>query len=424
DLAFESPPLVCFGPASESSGALMSGNLKITIMADVLELTQVSMELVATISTRRPIHPNCKACRSRTSTMKKWNFFEKSLQLQRGTHLYPFSYLFDGALPATTSSALATIEYELIATIFPRVDQYKAMVANRPLKLSRSILPGTDKTSQRVFPPTSLNAVLVIPKVCNPGSHFMGTLSFTGVQTKEMARWKLKKISWRIDEIAKVISPACKIHLQRIPGSEGKGGMEYTDTRTVGAGDIKEGWKSDWSAHEGGRIEMEIEFSTHIAAKPCCDVEDTAEDNSGSGVTVSHALVIEAVVFEVMIAGKNGNFVESLPSGSARVLRMQFPIVMTERSGLGISWDNEIPPMYHDIPPNSLPSYDQTKPSASNEDLSTMHTIIGRGHTPNPFMMQGSTSAGPSASSPHDHLAPPLPGQNHRLHQLNQGRHT
>jgi hypothetical protein len=359
--------------------------------------------------------------------MKKWNFFEKSLKLQRGTHLYPFSYLFDGALPATTSSALATIEYELIATIFPRVDQYKAMVANRPLKLARSILPGTDRTSQRVFPPTSLNAVLVVPKVCNPGSHFMGTLSFSGVQAKEQARWKLKKISWRIDEIAKVISPACKVHMQRIPGGEGKGGMEYTDTRIVGAGDLKEGWKTDWTAHDGGRIEMEIEFSTHIAAKPCCDVEDTAGDGSGSGVTVHHTLVIEAVVFEVMIAGKNGNYVESLPSGSARVLRMQFPVVMTERSGLGISWDNEIPPMYHDIPPNSLPSYDQTKARDSNEDLSGIHTIIGRGHTPGPSQMQGGSSqangSGPSSShsSQHD-LAAPLPGQYHRLHQLNQGR--
>lgn len=131
----------------------MSGNLKITIMSDALLLQQVKMELKAKIGTRRPIHPNCNACKTRTSIMKIWNFFENETRLPRGTHLYPFSYLFSGKLPASTSSALASIEYELVATIYPRSDQYKAMVANRPIKLARSILPGIDKTSQRVFPP-------------------------------------------------------------------------------------------------------------------------------------------------------------------------------------------------------------------------------------------------------------------------------
>lgn len=266
------------------------------------------------------------------------------------------------------------------------------MVANRPLKLSRSILPGPDKTSQRVFPPTTLNAILSIPNTCNPGSHFMGTLAFTGIQV-ENKRWKLKKINWRIDENSKAISPACKAHKSRIPGPGDKGGIEYTDTRIVGAGDIKDGWKADWTAHEGGRIEMEVEFSTHIAAKPACDVDDSAE--TGSGVVVSHVMVVEAVVFEVLISGKPGNYVESLPNGSARVLRMQFPICMTERSGLGISWDNEIPPMYRDIPTMHLPSYDQAK-SDSHEDLSALPVHIGRGSTPAPG---GAASSSASSSA-------------------------
>ncbi|KAL3234505.1 Protein LDB19 [Nakaseomyces bracarensis] len=48
----------------------------------------------------------------------------------------------------------------------------------------------------------------------------------------------------------------------------------------------------------------------------------------------------------------------SVPTGAARVLRMQFRINVTERSGLGISWDEEVPPMYHDIKLLSPPSYD------------------------------------------------------------------
>lgn len=413
-----------FGPANESSGALMSGNLKITILSETLDLQQVKMELLAHISTRRPIHPNCKACKSRQSIMKTWNFFEHTTTLRHGTHLYPFSYLFPGKLPATTSSALASIDYELVATIYPRVEQFKAMVANRPLKLARSILPGPDKTSQRVFPPTTLNALLTIPNMCNPGSHFMGSLAFTGIQV-ENKRWKLKKVNWRIDEISKCVSPACKLHKSRIPGNENQGGIEYTDTRIVGAGDIKEGWKTDWTAHENGRIEMEVEFSTHIAAKPACDVDDSGED--GSGIVVSHVMVVEAVVFEVGISGRPGNIVESLPNGSARVLRMQFPVIVTERSGLGISWDNEIPPMYRDIPAMHLPSYDQSK-NESQEDLSALPSLIGRGSTPAP----NQHTPPPGSSSQHqEYVSPPVfhgsSAQNYgasHLHQVNRSNAT
>lgn len=48
----------------------------------------------------------------------------------------------------------------------------------------------------------------------------------------------------------------------------------------------------------------------------------------------------------------------SVPTGAARVLRMQFRINVTERSGLGISWDEEVPPMYHEIQTNAPPSYE------------------------------------------------------------------
>ena len=45
------------------------------------------------------------------------------------------------------------------------------------------------------------------------------------------------------------------------------------------------------------------------------------------------------------------------PTGAARVLRMQFKLNFTERSGLGVSWDDEVPPLYEEVrrveaPPN------------------------------------------------------------------------
>jgi len=37
---------------------------------------------------------------------------------------------------------------------------------------------------------------------------------------------------------------------------------------------------------------------------------------------------------------------------------MQFHIVLTERGGLGVAWDEEQPPMYEDVPA-SPPTYTQ-----------------------------------------------------------------
>lgn len=56
----------------------------------------------------------------------------------------------------------------------------------------------------------------------------------------------------------------------------------------------------------------------------------------------------------------SGSRVISVPTGAARVLRMQFRLIVTERSGLGISWDEEVPPIYQDIKLLSPPSYERS----------------------------------------------------------------
>jgi hypothetical protein len=41
---------------------------------------------------------------------------------------------------------------------------------------------------------------------------------------------------------------------------------------------------------------------------------------------------------------------------------MQFTLVVTEKSGMGISWDEEQPPVYEDVP-NSPPGYPRMEES-------------------------------------------------------------
>ncbi|CCE65399.1 hypothetical protein TPHA_0L00430 [Tetrapisispora phaffii CBS 4417] len=53
----------------------------------------------------------------------------------------------------------------------------------------------------------------------------------------------------------------------------------------------------------------------------------------------------------------NNMKIVSVPTGAARVLRMQFRLVVTERSGLGISWEDEVPPLYQDVKSFCPPDY-------------------------------------------------------------------
>lgn len=207
------------------------------------------------------------------------------------------------------------------------------------------------------------------------------------------------------------------------------------EIRTVASGDLRNGWKSDFSGT--GKIELIAELScfnlssaacphyTHVSSeKPIeqpiihptvsCDIDDPI-----LGITVSHLLIVEVVIAEETLqptnnnsltpsnshtgvkssskpdqrlaelspvfanhiqpstsssahptdsvtpstssntASKNdsGSSVIGVPTGSARVLRMQFKICITERSGLGIAWDDEVPPMYDDVSALSPPTY-------------------------------------------------------------------
>jgi len=60
------------------------------------------------------------------------------------------------------------------------------------------------------------------------------------------------------------------------------------------------------------------------------------------------------------------------PTGSARVLRMQFNMNTTARAGMGISWEDECPPRYDDVP-SSPPTYETlVGVSDSVEDLTNI----------------------------------------------------
>jgi len=156
-------------------------------------------------------------------------------------------------------------------------------------------------------------------------------------------------MTWRIDEHVKMVSPACAKHVAKLgpDAPEEKKSVAHADVRTIGTEDIKDGWKSDYSGPDGC-IELEFPIGIRPGSKPICDVK--ARD----GTEVMHVLIVEMIVGEDMCPLKKPK--QSTPTGAARVLRMHFNMVVTERAGMGISWDKEQPPLYENVPA-SPPAY-------------------------------------------------------------------
>ncbi|KAI9740253.1 MAG: hypothetical protein M1834_004831 [Cirrosporium novae-zelandiae] len=368
DVEMESPPITFYGTPQRSSGALLSGQVKLSVEETSVTLQKFEMRFVAKVTAKKPVEKNCPDCVSKTTELKKWDFLTADLPLQHGLHQFPFSYLMPGHLPASTSSALALVEYVLVANATTTTGV--ELKYEHVLNVKRAVLPGPEKSSVRIFPPTNLTARVMLQPVIHPIGTFPVEMTVSGVVDRgkdTQNRWRLKRLSWKIEENTKMISPACPKHAHKI-GGDGKG-VSHTFSREIGSDELKSGWKTDFDT-PGGQIDMEFTANVRGGCNPVCDV------TSDTGLEVSHVLTVELIVAEEYCPTKNSKLVT--PTGAARVLRMQFHLCLTERAGLGISWDEEQPPLYTDVPA-SPPHYVSEEyfgpplsPEPSYQDLDDM----------------------------------------------------
>jgi len=341
-MVVESPPVILYGLPEASTGALFSGRLVVSVdAAPEIILDTFVMQLVQTVVTKHPVSSNCPDCTTKTTDLNTWIFAKEPRTLKYGAHEYPFSHLIPGNLSATTVGHLAALEYHWVAKATTRHGEEISF--RQPLKISRAIIHSADKNSLRIFPPTNLTAHVTMTPIIHPIGDSNILMRLSGVcekKTDVQNRWRLRKMTWRIEETEKMLSPACAKHEHKVSGADGKGNA-HEEVRGLGANELREGWKTDF---DSGTIELEFPIRCSGAVPPLCDVVVSTT----SGLAVTHALIVELVVAEEWAPNKRPN--SATPTGAARVLRMQFQVTMTERSGMGISWDEEQPPMYEDVP--------------------------------------------------------------------------
>uniref|UniRef100_A0A060T961 ARAD1C35508p n=1 Tax=Blastobotrys adeninivorans TaxID=409370 RepID=A0A060T961_BLAAD len=388
----ESAPLVLYGTRSESTGALLSGMFRLEVVERPEKLKSVKLAVVQKLrihkvpsnsgSNHHNSHIKCPKCEVSTSELARWDVLATELELPKQTHEYPFSHLLPGSLPASTSSQLFSVEYFLTATAVPSDPAISPYSLAHTLNIFRAVIKGADKNSIRVFPPTQLTASVTLPAVIFPNSQFPFELSLDGVSLSAnnvnngRTRWRMRKVNWRVEETMKVRPNHCSTH-----NPNGDKAL-IVETRTIGQGEVKSGWKTDFS--NNGKVELGDCNLTTQSAGVACNVDDPT-----LGITVSHVLIVELVVAEETVTQKNTTRA-AIPTGAARVLRMQFNMVITERSGLGISWDDEVPPTYEDVP-HSPPDYHKAvgSPVSTPGPLENIEGLLGVSPSATPAPTEG-----------------------------------
>jgi hypothetical protein len=368
DWKLESPPIIFYGDAENSTGALVSGQVFLKIKEEVLDVESFFATLNIHVRQKRPFTAHCHECTDQYTELQKWTFLQQPIALSKGEHQFPFSILMPGHLPTSMETPLMSITYEFKAeaTIKPPTASPSPTTSSptirfeKSLDVKRSLAPSElPHHSVRIFPPTNIKASVHYPQVIYPiGSN---TLSLRldgiakhnpGVNTVEF--WKLKKLVWRLEETIKTVAPACDKHTPRDPkdpqAKPAKKGVQRVESRVIGEKTLFSGWKSDYSSMGDSAVEVELEYMLGKHAKYLCDMK------SRDGSEVSHQLMVEMVVSQEWAPANKLTHVTQ--TGIGRILRMHFCTMLTERGGIGISWDNVAPPIYQDVPP-SPPAYSE-----------------------------------------------------------------
>ncbi|KAL1891950.1 Endocytosis regulator [Sporothrix stenoceras] len=362
DWKIESPPIVLYGDAENSTGALVSGLLFLTVKDEPVHLDSFAATLNIHTTQKRPYTAHCHDCIHQYKELQKWSFVQGPMTLTKGQHGFPFSVLLPGHLPASMDGQLVSIAYEFHAEATPQSGTGLPVKLEKLFDVKRSLpAPELPHHSVRIFPPTNIKASVHFPQVIYPIGQNSLSLRIDGVarlneKSKTLEFWKLKKLTWRLEETTKSIAPACAKHQPPPPADEqsdntpANKGVQRTDTRVIGEKTLLSGWKSNYSGPDDASVELELDYMLGKHAKYSCDTR------TRDGTEVTHQLMLEMVVSQEWAPANKPSMVTQ--TGVGRILRMHFTDILTQRGGIGVSWDNEAPPIYQDVPP-SPPSYNE-----------------------------------------------------------------
>ncbi|KIM98587.1 hypothetical protein OIDMADRAFT_31371 [Oidiodendron maius Zn] len=293
---------------------------------------------------------------------------------------FDFILQIPGYVPAVTNTAIGSISYAVTATAV--VDGCKTLRKTTWIPVQRVIpcsSPTSEKRFLRRYPDTRLHSKLTVPAVVNPTRPFLVRLLFQGLTVqgrKTSSRLAIRKCSWRVDEIIRVVSIS-------------NPGLEYSDTleckemkrhvRRLAGGRCGNRWAQD----NGSQIQCDFEITLPHKAQASCDVsqcrgplfagQKTTSDSTDTSerlrsptvylskiaISVSHILVVEFALVEEIYDNKTGKRVNLDPWQMPGYGCTNQIFVVHLHEGRALD-NNELLPPYSDLSNGEPPEYQRT----------------------------------------------------------------
>lgn len=353
DCDIESPPAVFYGDAEESTGALVSGQVVLIVEDDVILANKLAATLNRHSFQRRPYHHSCLDCQHQCFEIGAWNFLSHPVMLRRGRHWFPFSILIPGNLPTTLDSPNLNVNYE--SKVAVRVAKtgttgpalWSSLKFKKSLVIKRSLPEAFPVHPVIEFSPTMIKASIDCRSTIYPAEHNRVTLRLDGLADGDNAAqainfWRPRRLTWALHEIITTSSPACPRHRPETVTQTGQLGLTYTDVRILGSKDVYRGWRCTYDGIKGA---ADIEFDYTVTKGN--EIQYACDTRTPDGTEIRHLLEIEVVANKESAPVGKPLLVEQ--TGTFRSLKLRRNITLTEHPGSGISWDNEVPPIYQDI---------------------------------------------------------------------------
>ncbi|MCJ1372041.1 hypothetical protein MMC20_003262 [Loxospora ochrophaea] len=363
EIVVESPPVVFYGSKRQSTGALFSARLNVLVLEPCVRLQALQVKLTGKATFKKPAARGCRGCAAREKDIRSWRFLSGPAALGQGTHSFPFSHMIPGHLPATTHTKLGGIDFTLAAQA--TTDGLEIVTHEKELQFQRALGENPfesyyDSHGSRWGARVAFE--FICPKMIYPLGETSVKFRILGVVQKDpsidgrykdnseyyVKMWTPNLIMWRIEERYSVISAACSRHSLML-GGEGKG-IYHKGERSIGNGHLWNGWTTNFNVpgndpdedpnETGGSVEMEFPIAIDPTTNASCDVK------SPTGLKVRHVVVITGYIIDS--TGLVGGEVRVKDRGNRRHIYQEFPVIVTERRGMGISWDDERPPVYDD----------------------------------------------------------------------------
>ncbi|KAI8713931.1 LDB19 domain-containing protein [Fusarium sp. LHS14.1] len=345
-IELEAPTSILHGSSSSSSDAYISGrilfNVEETIQVESLEVT-----LQLHVRYKRPRKKNCTSCAQDLIQISQQSVLSTPTSLPKGQRPFDLSFIIPGHLPISMDTPLAIVEYEVYAKAI--YTEREPVISQKTLKVERILEAESNKQLHTFnFNSTNMIATLCLNSVIRPTGTNSVSLRIDNITSGlaiGLEVWKLKKVTWKLEESVSITLPRCPRHPTPSATSQGSDPSQQSETHLLGKKSLRHGWEEHANESQP-HITFSFDYSLNkVGAETIYACEESA------GPQVTHALLVELHLEKHFVLPESPWMTS--PPRAETTLRMTRPVVLTELvepsvpPAYGNSADS--PPEYADV---------------------------------------------------------------------------